>query len=188
MRLLVFNAGSSSPKFDLTGVTGDGAARRLKAGAFVDLADGSGQFALESSEPAPPRSAPIRTLAEAADFVLAWLSQTTVHGRDLLSGLDATVHRIVHGGEGFRATARLGDSQLASLAELNVLAPLHNPPALSVIAAARARLCTLPVVGVFDTPHYAELPEAARRETGPKRRHEALRLRPHRLHGTPHRY
>src|SRR5256885_11365134 len=132
-------------------VTGDGAARCLRAGAFVDLADGSGQFALESSEPAPPRSAPIRTLGEAADFLLAWLSQTTVHGRDLLSGVDATVHRIVHGGEGFRETARLADSQLTSLAELDVLAPLHNPPALAVIAAVRARLGTLPVVGVFDT-------------------------------------
>src|SRR2546430_3041391 len=188
MRLLVFNAGSSSPKFDLTGVTGDGAARRLKAGAFVDLADGSGQFALQTSEPAPPRSAPIRTLAEAADFVLAWLSQTTVHGRDLLSGLDATVHRIVHGGESFRATTRLDDSQLAALAELNVLAPLHNPPALAVIAAVRARLGTLPVVGVFDTAYYAELPEAARRYAVPKRRHQAFGVRRYGFHGTAHRY
>ncbi len=72
MRLLVFNAGSSSLKFDLMEVTGKGPARRLKAGAFVDLADGSGRFELQSAEPAPPRSAPIRTLAEAADFVLAW--------------------------------------------------------------------------------------------------------------------
>src|SRR5205085_10039668 len=56
------------------------------------------------------------------------------------------------------------DSQLAALAELNVLAPLHNPPALAVIAAVRARLGTLPVVGVFDTAYYAELPEAARQD------------------------
>ncbi|TLY94915.1 MAG: acetate/propionate family kinase [Gammaproteobacteria bacterium] len=188
MRLLVFNAGSSSLKFDLIEVTGEGPARRLKAGAFVDLADGSGRFELQSAEPAPPRSAPIRTLAEAADFVLAWLSQVTVHGRDLLSGLDATVHRIVHGGEGFRATARLADSQLASLAELNVLAPLHNPPALAVIAAVRARLGTLPVVGVFDTAYYAELPEAARRYAVPKRWQEVFGVRRYGFHGTAHRY
>ena len=187
MQLLVFNAGSSSLKFDLMEVPGAGLARRLKAGAFVDRADGSGQFALQTGEPAPPVSAPIRTLEEAADFVLAWLSQESAHG-DLLSGLDATVHRIVHGGERFRATARLGDSQLASLAELGVLAPLHNPPALSVIAAVRARLGTVPVVGVFDTAYYAELPEAAWRYAVPKRWHDAFGVRRYGFHGTAHRY
>src|SRR6202040_4174713 len=126
-------------KFELMEVPGEGPARRLKAGAFVDLADGSGQLALQTREPEPPMSGPIRTLAEAADFVLAWLSTVTVHGRDPLAGLDASVHRIVHGGETFRATARLGDSQLAALAELGVLAPLHNPPALAGGAAGRAR-------------------------------------------------
>src|SRR5256885_9376068 len=188
MRLLVFNAGSSSLKFDLMEVTGDATARRLKAGAFVDLADGSGQFALQTAQAPPPVSAPIRTLAEAADFVLAWLSQVTAHGRDLLEGLDATVHRIVHGGESFRATARLADPQLAALAELNVLAPLHNPPALAVIAAVRARLGTLPVVGVFDTAYYAGLPEAARRYAVPKHWQEAFGVRRYGFHGTAHCY
>jgi acetate kinase len=189
MQLLVFNAGSSSLKFDLMEVPGEGPARRLKAGAFVDTADGSGRLALQTDEPAPPGSAPIRTLAEAADFVLAWLSQVTVHGRDLLAGLDASVHRIVHGGETFRATARLGDSQLAALAELGVLAPLHNPPALSVVAAVRARLGTgRPVIGVFDTAYYAQLPEAAYRYAVPKHWHEALGVRRYGFHGTAHRY
>lgn len=189
MQLLVFNAGSSSLKFDLMEVPGEGPARRLKAGAFVDRADGSGHLALQTDEPAPPTSAPIRTLAEAADFTLAWLSQVTVHGRDLLAGLDATVHRIVHGGEAFRATARLGDSQLAALAELGVLAPLHNPPALSVVATVRARLGSgRPVIGVFDTAYYAQLPEAAWRYAVPKHWHEAFGVRRYGFHGTAHRY
>jgi len=189
MQLLVFNAGSSSLKFDLMEVQGEGPARRLKAGAFVDRADGSGQLALQTDGPAPPIAAPIRTLAEAADFVLAWLSQVTVHGRDLLAGVDATVHRIVHGGGTFRATARLGDPQLAALAELDALAPLHNPPALSVVATVRARLGTgRPVIGVFDTAYYAQLPEAAYRYAVPKHWHEALGVRRYGFHGTAHRY
>ena len=189
MQLLVFNAGSSSLKFDLMEVPGDGPARRLKAGAFVDRADGSGQLALQTDGPAPLLSAPIRTLAEAADFALAWLSQVTAHGRDLLAGVEATVHRIVHGGETFRATARLGDSQLAALAELDALAPLHNPPALSVVATVRARLGTdRPVIGVFDTAYYAQLPEAAYRYAVPKHWHEALGVRRYGFHGTAHRY
>ncbi|HEY0767988.1 MAG TPA: acetate/propionate family kinase [Steroidobacteraceae bacterium] len=189
MQLLVFNAGSSSLKFDLMEVPGDGPARRLKAGAFVDLADGSGHLVLQTNESAPPTAVPIRTLAEAADFVLVWLSNVALHGRDLLARLDATVHRIVHGGEAFRAPARLGDAQLAALAELSVLAPLHNPPALSVIATVRARLGNgPPVVGVFDTAYYAQLPQAAYRYAVPARWHEAFGVRRYGFHGTAHRY
>src|ERR1700674_4794198 len=189
MQLLVFNAGSSSLKFDLMEVPGEGPAHRLKAGAFVDMADGSGQLALQTGEPAPPTPAPIRTLAEAADFVLAWLSNAAVHGRNLLAGLDATVHRIVHGGETFRATARLGDTQLAALAQLGALAPLHNPAALSVVTSVRARLGTgRPVIGVFDTAYYAQLPEVACRYAVPKHWHEALGVRRYGFHGTAHHY
>jgi len=40
MLLLVFNAGSSSLKFELLDRSEGGAVRRLRAGAFVDRADG----------------------------------------------------------------------------------------------------------------------------------------------------
>src|SRR3979490_2792485 len=103
MRLLVFNAGSSSLKFDLMEVPVDGPARPLKAGAFVDTADGSGALALQTAEAAPPVSAPIRTLAAAADFVLAWLSQESAHGRDLAGIPIAALNLRRHGGERFRA-------------------------------------------------------------------------------------
>jgi acetate kinase len=189
MLLLVFNAGSSSLKFDLLDWSEGGVARRLKAGAFVDKADGSGSFALETEAPVPALPAPVRTLAGAADFVLAWLSDTSAHGRNLLAGVAATVHRIVHGGELFRATTRLGASELASLATLDELAPLHNPPALAVIASARARLgATTPLIGVFDTAYYAALPEAAWRYAVPARWYQDYGVRRYGFHGTAHRY
>jgi acetate kinase len=189
MLLLVFNAGSSSLKFDLLEVSEGGAARRLKGGAFVDRADGSGSLALETAAPAPPVPAPIRTLAAAADFVLAWLSDPAAHGRNLLTEVAATVHRIVHGGETFRATTRLGATELAALAALDELAPLHNPPALAVIAAVRARLgAGTPVIGVFDTAYYAALPEAAWRYAIPARWYQDFGVRRYGFHGSAHRY
>ena len=71
MLLLVFNAGSSSLKFDLLDWSEGGPPRRLKAGAFVDKADGSGTFVLETATPAPQPPSPLRSLAAAAEFVLA---------------------------------------------------------------------------------------------------------------------
>jgi acetate kinase len=189
MQLLVFNAGSSSLKFDLLELSAAGVSRRLKAGAFVDKADGTGSFALETASPAPPLPAPIRTLAAAADFVLTWLSDPSAHGRNLLADVAATVHRIVHGGESFRATTRLGATELASLASLDELAPLHNPPALAVIAAVRARLGSrTPLIGVFDTAYYATLPEAACRYAIPARWYQEFGVRRYGFHGTAHRY
>lgn len=187
MLLLVFNAGSSSLKFDLLDWSEGGAVRRLEAGAFVDKVDGSGSFALETASPAPPLPTPIRSLAAAAEFVLAWLADESAHGRKL-GEVAATVHRVVHGGELFRATARLGAAELAALATLDELAPLHNPPALAVIAAVRARLGDrLPLIGVFDTAYYAALPEAAWRYAIPARWYREFGVRRYGFHGTAHR-
>jgi len=189
MQLLIFNAGSSSLKFELVEVPASGQVFRVKAGAFVDAADGSGLLVLRSAAFVGTSSSPIRTLSEATSFVLDWLSSAALHGRDLLAGVGASVHRIVHGGDAFRATTRLGEVELASLAKLAVLAPLHIPPALSVIATLRGRLGpVLPVVGVFDTAYYADLPEAAYCYALPARWREEFGVRRYGFHGIAHRY
>lgn len=181
MRLLVLNAGSSSLKFDLMEVAANGTFRRLRSGAFVDA---DGELRLETEDHAPPAAAPVRTLAAAADLLLAWLA-----GAGLLADLRATVHRIVHGGERFRATTRLQDAELTALAALDELAPLHNPPALAVIASVRAHLpASVPLIGVFDTAYYAELPEVAWRYAVPQRWYRDFGVRRYGFHGTAHRY
>jgi acetate kinase len=189
MHLLVFNAGSSSLKFDLLAVPASGPAGRLAAGAFVDAADGSGRFLLRTAvdpEASPPA---VSTLAGAAGCALEWLSNRSVHGHDLLAGVAATVHRIVHGGERFRATTVLNAPELEALAELSLLAPLHNPPALSVIETVRRRLGReLPIIGVFDTAYYADLPEAAIRYAVPARWRADYGIRRYGFHGMAHRY
>ncbi len=181
MRLLIFNAGSSSLKFDLLELQGGGATRRLCSGSFVDAPGG---LRLETADQAPPLPGPLRTLAAAAAFVVGWLADAR-----LLTDLGASVHRIVHGGERFRATTRLGEAELAALAQLNELAPLHNPPALAVIAAVRAALGeSLPAIGVFDTAYYAALPEPAWRYAVPERWYRDFGVRRYGFHGIAHRY
>ncbi len=189
MQLLVFNAGSSSLKFDLLELQASGTARRLAAGAFADAADGSGRFIFRAATAAETSPPAVSTLAEAAEFVLEWLSNRLVHGRDLLGGVTATVHRIVHGGERFRASSLLNEPELEALAELSPLAPLHNPPALSVINTVRRRLGPrVPLIGVFDTAYYADLPEAAIRYAVPPRWRTDFGIRRYGFHGMAHRY
>jgi len=84
----------------------------------------------------------------------------------LLAGLggeprpDAVAHRFVHGGTRFVAPVVVDDAIAEALDDLVVLAPLHQPPALRALAAARARFPGVPQVACFDTAFHATLPEA----------------------------
>ncbi|GIH21106.1 acetate/propionate family kinase [Rugosimonospora africana] len=80
-----------------------------------------------------------------------------------LSGqtITATGHRVVHGGDRFRAPVLVDDEVIGAIEELARLAPLHNPAAAAGIRAARAALPGTPAVAVFDTAFHATLPPPA---------------------------
>ncbi len=74
---------------------------------------------------------------------------------------DAVGHRVVHGGPGFTSATVIDQRVEHVLASLRALAPLHNPPALSGIDAARRLFRDVPSVACFDTAFHARLPAAA---------------------------
>lgn len=76
-------------------------------------------------------------------------------------GIEAVGYRVVHGGLRHIAPLRLDAAAIAEIEELRVLAPLHNGPALEVIAAGRTALPDLPHIACFDTAFHAGLPPAA---------------------------
>ena len=71
---------------------------------------------------------------------------------------DAVSHRIVHGGAVYSEPARLTDEVIDDLRAMIPLAPLHQPPAIAVIDAARARFPDALHVGCFDTGFHARKP------------------------------
>jgi len=73
----------------------------------------------------------------------------------------AVGHRIVHGGAELRESVRITPEVRASIDRATELAPLHNPPALAALDAARNRFATIPHVAVFDTAFFASLPPRA---------------------------
>ncbi len=75
--------------------------------------------------------------------------------------VEAVGHRVVHGGDRFRAPVLIDETVLAELDAIKELAPLHNPPSLRAIEAARQALPDRPHVAVFDTAFHATLPEEA---------------------------
>lgn len=99
----------------------------------------------------------------------------------------AVSHRIVHGGAKLTAPCRIDAAVEAEIGRLAPLAPLHNPPALQWIHAARAVLGPhVPQVAAFDTAFYAHLPEAASTYALPRALSERLGLHRYGFHGLAH--
>ena len=97
--------------------------------------------------------------------------------------LDATGHRVVHGGDSFTGPVVVDDEARRRLEALSDLAPLHNPPALAAMDATRAAAPGLPVVACFDTAFHATLAPAARRYAVPPEWETRFGLRRYGFHG-----
>ena len=96
--------------------------------------------------------------------------------------LAAAAHRVVHGGAGLVAPARVTDAVLAEIEACVPLAPLHNPANLTAIRALARLAPGLPQYASFDTAFHATTPAVATRYALPPRA-EALGLRRYGFHG-----
>ena len=114
----------------------------------------------------------------------AWLAPALAPHR---SALQQIGHRVVHGGERFTAPTRIDAAVEQELQTLIPLAPLHNPPALTGIAWARAWAPELPQWACFDTAFHSTLPEAARTYALPAQL-RARGLRRFGFHGLNHQH
>ena len=73
--------------------------------------------------------------------------------------LQAVAHRVVHGGQRFRASVRVDANILQQLSALNSLAPLHQPHNVEGIRAFLAAFPDLPQIACFDTAFHATMAE-----------------------------
>jgi acetate kinase len=103
-----------------------------------------------------------------------------------LDGIDATGHRIVHGGESFREPVLIDAAALERLHALVELAPLHQPKSLAALEAVRAALPGVPAVACFDTAFHATLPPAASTYALPAAWREREGIRRYGFHGLSH--
>jgi acetate kinase len=101
---------------------------------------------------------------------------------------DVVGHRIVHGGERFRAAVRIDAGVLTALQELAALAPLQQPKSLAAVEAVSAALPATPSVACFDTAFHATLPPAAATYALPSGWRERYGVRRYGFHGISHAY
>lgn len=158
---LVLNCGSSSVKYQVVDTTVD---EPLAVGLLERVTDHS----------------------EAIRQIIESLSEPG-SGVDL-KRLTAVGHRVVQGGAEFSAPTIIDDEVEREIAKLSTLAPLHNPPNLAGITAAREAFPQLPHVAIFDTAFHSTLPEAAYTYAIDRRVASEHGVRRYGFHGTSHSY
>ena len=147
--ILVVNAGSSSVKFQVFSVEGEGTLRRQVKGQM----DGIGsrprlRASGATGEPLADRAYPL----EAVPDVPAAMGVAGEWLRDELRIQPMAVgHRVVHGGPEYQRPVLIDHGVVARLERFVNLAPLHQPHNLAPIRSILAGFPTLPQVACFDT-------------------------------------
>lgn len=182
MKILVFNAGSSSLKFGIFDMSREDS--RVLKGEFerFDTNRCTLKYQLRGeARNEATRSDPASNIAEAIGRVPVLL------GEFGLTKIDAVGHRVAHGGGLFEEAVLIDDNVLLHIEDCIPLAPLHNPANLKAITLARSLWPKTPQVAVFDTAFHHTIPDRAYTYAIPKEWRDAG-LRRYGFHGTSHKY
>ena len=193
MNVLVLNCGSSSLKFQLIDTDLERAAAgtdRVLAKGVVDDIGGAGILKLEAAgRPAVKESAEVLEHKIAVEKVVDWLCRESTGVLGSRKDIHAVGHRVVHGGERFKASVRIDEAVLQGIEACFEMAPLHNPPNVKGYRAARELLGDeVPQVAVFDTSFHQTMAPAAYLYGLPYLLYERHGIRRYGFHGTSHRY
>jgi acetate kinase len=184
--LLTLNAGSSSLKFALYGLSQalpllahgqvEGLGDEQRPRLHVSLADGERHTqALAHQAGRPDHDA-------ALDALLALLQAQFPRRK-----VRAVSHRVVHGGPEFAQPVRLDAALLQALAAFSPLAPLHQPHNLAGVRAAQAAFPAAVQVACFDTAFHRSHPFVADTFALPRRFYEQG-VRRYGFHGLSYEY
>ena len=108
--------------------------------------------------------------------------------KDLPAAISAIGHRVVHGGEKFKSSVLITDEVLEAIRGVQDLAPLHNPPNIAGIEAAKEVFPDIPHIAVFDTAFHQTMPEHAFLYPVPYEWYGMYGVRRYGFHGTSHLY
>jgi len=185
MRVLVFNCGSSSLKFELIEVDAAGGRGNSLARGLVENIGSQAAYTYRRGDEVAMRGQVAQHSHEAAArHALNWLKSED----DLAAGLGGVVHRIVHGGATIRQPTLVDDTVLAAIEQASIFAPLHNPPALATIRAVSRILPGVPAVVIADTAFHQTLPAHAFTYAIPREMAARHGIRRFGFHGIGHSY
>lgn len=182
MKILVFNAGSSSLKFGVFDMSIEDS--RVFKGEFEGFKNGQCRFHYRVGGEQGAEKERSENIATVGDAIARVPDILTEFG---FTDFDAVGHRIAHGGERFHEATLINDEILNHIEGCTPLAPLHNPANLKAVTIARKLWPSVPQVAVFDTAFHHTIPDRAYTYAVPKEWRDKG-LRRYGFHGTSHKY
>jgi acetate kinase len=183
MDILTLNCGSSSLKYQLyrwedRDVLASGIVERVTVGgSFINHYSKKAGRKIKKEKDCPHHR-------DAIELIVQTLLDPEVGAITDLADIKAVGHRVVHGGDRFAKSVIIDDSALAAFRALSDLAPLHNPPNITGIEAAREVLPDVPHCAIMDTAWHQTMPTSAFLYALPYQWYENYRVRRYGFHGT----
>ncbi len=182
MDILTLNCGSSSVKYQLyrwkeKRILARGVVERVTIGnSFINHeVPGKDNIKIEKECP---------THKEAIELIMSTLTNPKYGVIKDIKDINAVGHRVVHGGEKFSKSVIIDDEAMRTFEELVDLAPLHNPPNILGIKAAKKVLPDVPHVAIMDTAWHQTIPDFAYIYALPYEWYEKYHIRRYGFHGT----
>jgi acetate kinase len=163
MKILVFNAGSSTHKCALYELSKNSPQQIIQPlwEATIDwtVAAKGGKLTVKTKR----ANKEIFLETDRTDAI-AQMLETIATGEtkvlEKLSQIEAVGHRIVHGGSDYTRATLITAEVKEAIARLIPLAPAHNPAHLEGIEALERVFGTIPQIAVFDTAFHSQMPLA----------------------------
>ncbi|MBC8403077.1 MAG: acetate kinase, partial [Candidatus Marinimicrobia bacterium] len=184
-KILVLNCGSSSIKYRLYVMPGN---MDIAHGQIERIGDGDSQASQLANGQELVVRRPISDHQAGLELLVKMLTDPEKGAINSLTEISACGHRVVHGGEAISGSVIIDTDLEALIEDYFDLAPLHNPPNLMGIHAAKQMFVDIPQVACFDTAFHQSLPEKAYLYALPYDMYANLRIRRYGFHGTSHRY
>ncbi|MEX2603594.1 MAG: acetate kinase [Gracilimonas sp.] len=186
MKILVINCGSSSIKYQLINTEAKeslckGLVERIGAVTSIIKQEFQGEKPVKKTMVIENHAAALKTIME----MLLEADNDHLH---TLDEIEAVGHRVVHGGETFKDSVLIDEDVEEAIQQAFDIAPLHNPPNLEGIRAAKKHLPNIPHVAVFDTAFHHSIPKHAFLYGIPNRLYRRYKIRKYGFHGTSHYY
>lgn len=183
MKVLAINAGSSSLKFQLFSMPEE---KIIAKGLIERIGFDDAMITLKYDDKKIEKKQVIKDHVKACTILLDLLIENSII-KDY-SEIKAVGHRVVQGGEYFKAPVLLDDEAIKKIDELSILAPLHNPANLVGI---KAFLKTMPdtfQVALFDTTFHSTIPKENYTYAVPYSWYKDYMVRKYGFHGISHEY
>ena len=185
MKILVINCGSSSIKYQLYEMK----KKEVLASGFLEkIGEETSMLFHKRGKKSIQIEKKISNHKQGLCLVVDVLLSKEKGAIKSTSEIFAIGHRVVHGGEDFVESALITGKVIEIIDKYKDLAPLHNPPNLMGIEAAKEMFPEVPQVAVFDTAFHQTIPQEAYLYALPYEFYEKDKIRRYGFHGTSHRY